>query len=80
MRLATIRLSNGDEIPCVVRDLSATGAKLAVSQRYRLPATFALVVHGRKTAFQVRRVWQRGDFAGVALVADVATGTSATNP
>ena len=69
MRLATIRLDDGEEIPCVLRDLSQTGAKLAVSRRYRLPATFYLVVHGREVAFPVRRAWQRGDFAGVMLAA-----------
>ena len=68
MRLATIRLDDGEEIPCVLRDLSLTGAKLAVSRRYRLPAVFCLVVHGREVAFPVQRAWQRGDFAGVMLV------------
>ena len=71
MRLATIRLDDGEEIPCVLRDLSLTGAKLAVSRRYRLPASFSLVVHGREVVFPVRRAWQRGDYAGVTLVAAV---------
>lgn len=69
MRLATIRLDNGEEIPCVLRDLSRTGAKLAVSRRYRLPMNFNLIVHGREAPFPVRRAWQRGDYVGVMLAA-----------
>ncbi|WP_442919052.1 PilZ domain-containing protein [Methylobacterium sp. XJLW] len=75
MRLATIRFDDGEEIPCVLRDLSPTGAKLAVSRRYRLPASFYLIVHGREIAFPVRRAWQRGDLAGVMLAVKMAEQT-----
>lgn len=68
MRLASIRLDNGEEIPCVIRDLSVSGAKLAVSARYALPAHFSIIVQGRDRAFPVRRVWRRGDLVGVTLI------------
>ena len=57
MRLAVIQLDDGEEIPCVLRDLSPRGAKLAVSRRYRLPEHFVLIVHGREPPFRVRRAW-----------------------
>ena len=67
MRLATIILDTGEQIPCVIRDLSVTGAKLGVARRYRLPESFLLLVQGHEPAFPVRRAWQRGDQAGVRL-------------
>ena len=67
MRLAIIRLEDGEEIPCVVRELSLTGAKLSVSHRYRLPESFDLLVRGRRGAFPVQCTWQRGNFACVVL-------------
>lgn len=73
MRLATLRLNDGEESPCVIRDLSLMGAKLSVSGRYKLPALFHLIVHGYEAAFPVRRVWQRGDLAGVTLVTPETT-------
>lgn len=66
-RFATIILEDGERVPCVIRDLSATGAKLGVARRYRLPERFLLQVKGRAPAFPVQRVWQRGDHAGVQL-------------
>lgn len=66
LRLATIILANGEQIPCVIRDLSVTGAKLAVARRYRVPERFHLRVLGHD-AFAVERAWQRGDHVGVRL-------------
>ncbi|MGC5779350.1 PilZ domain-containing protein [Methylobacterium sp. NFXW15] len=66
--LASIQLANGEKLPCVIRDLSSTGAKLAVSRRYELPTEFNLFVRGRETQFPVRRMWQRGDHVGVKLI------------
>lgn len=66
-RFATIILENGERIPCVIRDLSATGAKLGVARRFQLPERFLLQVKGREPAFPVQRAWQRGDHAGVQV-------------
>lgn len=65
--LAHITLSSGDQIPCVIRDLSYGGAKLGVSRRYRLPERFKLSIPARGLTVHAHRVWQRGDFAGVRL-------------
>lgn len=62
---ATIQIPGEEAIPCVLREMSAQGAKLSVSRRHRLPAAFTLTVPGRDYA--VRRIWQREDFAGITL-------------
>ena len=64
---ATIYCPDGQAIACVLRDMSASGAKLAVSRRHRLPEAFTLVVPGRAHDYRVRRIWRRADFAGVTL-------------
>lgn len=66
--LGTIHLERGEPIACVVRDVSPGGAKLSVSQRYALPETFVLSIHGSARAFRVRVAWRKQDFVGVAVV------------
>ena len=67
MAIVTVVLPDGRRIPCVLRDHSAGGARLSVAQRYSLPKAFILVIDGSNKAFQVERVWRRGDEAGVKL-------------
>ena len=65
---ATIVCPDGATHACVIRDMSVTGAKIAIARRHRLPAGFTLAVPGRSGTYTVARQWQRGDFAGVVLV------------
>ena len=67
--LGTIHLERGETIPCVVRDVSAGGAKLSVGQRHQLPGYFVLSIPGRKGAFRVRLAWRQQNYAGVEIVA-----------
>jgi hypothetical protein len=55
-------------VPCVIRDLSRTGAKIRVARDVDLPERFALYIaaHDLRSA-AVRLRWRRGDFAGVAF-------------
>jgi hypothetical protein len=64
---ATIRCPDGDEVACVLRDMSADGAKLSVSRRHPLPESFTLAIPGQGRAYAVRRRWQRADLAGIVL-------------
>jgi hypothetical protein len=64
---ATIQYPDGDSVPCIVRDMSPTGAMLSVSRRHRLPLTFTLAVPGHDRSYPVRRVWQRADAAAIVL-------------
>jgi hypothetical protein len=52
-------------VNCVIRDLSATGAKLGISRRAKLPAKFRVALLKTKTVRHVVLKWRRGDFAGV---------------
>ncbi len=67
MAIGAVILPDGRRIPCVLRDHSAGGARLAVAHRYTLPKTFIFVINGRDKAFQVERVWRRGDEVGIKL-------------
>ena len=49
---------DGDEIDCVVRDLSTTGAALEVSSPTGIPAKFTLVIPGDALHLPSAVVWR----------------------
>ena len=65
--IAMIRLMDGTEIPCNVRDISKSGAKLGVPQSYILPKKFMFKVIGRDFVCLVSLAWRKGDYAGVRI-------------
>ena len=65
--IAMIRLMDGTEIPCNVRDISKSGAKLGVPQSYILPKRFMFKVIGRDFVCLVSLAWRKGDYAGVHI-------------
>lgn len=52
---------------CVIRDLSANGAKIELSHFYKLPPRFVLLHFQAGTAFEVVLKWRRGDLAGMSF-------------
>jgi hypothetical protein len=64
---------------CVIRDLSATGAKLAVSRRLKLPQEFDLYLVQAKSTRRVIVRWREGDFAGVEFLRGERTRPSEEN-
>jgi hypothetical protein len=52
---------------CVIRDLSASGAKIEVPSSVQLPDEFNLLLAEANTSRHVLLKWQAGDFAGVAF-------------
>ena len=52
---------------CVVRDLSASGAKIQVRASVQLPEEFNLLFLEANTSRHVLLKWREGDFAGVAF-------------
>jgi hypothetical protein len=62
---------------CVIRDLSATGAKLGISRRVKLPANFSVALLKTKTVRRVVLKWRRGDFAGVEFARRAPRSTKA---
>ena len=65
---AVARLYSGQSLPCIVLDLSETGAKLALTRNGVLPKEFELLIPARNTSWQVRLVWQDERELGVCRV------------
>lgn len=65
--IATIRLRDGTEIPCNVKDVSKSGAKIGVPANQVLPPVFMLRIIGRDFLCLVKLAWRRGDYAGVRI-------------
>lgn len=65
--IALIRLMDGTELPCNVKDISKSGARLGVPQAFDLPETFMLKVVGRNFVCLVKLAWRRGNYAGVRI-------------
>lgn len=64
-------------IPCTVRDLSETGAKLEFEGGWFVPEQFTLHVDIDGYKVECRRLWHRGRFCGVEFISDkVRTGTA----
>jgi hypothetical protein len=53
------------EASCIVRDLSASGAKIEVPSSVDLPQEFNLMLAEAKTSRHVHLRWRAGNFAGV---------------
>jgi len=54
----------GEEIAsCVIRDISAGGAGISLTERARIPKRFKIVMHGAE--LQCRLIWRNQGFFGV---------------
>jgi hypothetical protein len=49
----------GDKYPCVVRDISSTGAALEFSGLIRIPDEFTLIMPDERLKLLCRVVWRR---------------------
>ena len=65
--VGTIRLPNGDDISCIVKDASKSGLRLGIPPSYELARTFFVKVAERGVAMRVRLMWREGGYAGVAI-------------
>ena len=65
--IALIRLLDGTELSCNIKDISKSGARIGVPQAYTLPDTFMLKVIGRNFVCLVKLAWRRGNYAGVRI-------------
>jgi hypothetical protein len=57
----------GDKINCIIRDISATGAAIEMSDLVRVPAEFILIVPEDRLKLRCRLVWRKGYRIGVAF-------------
>jgi hypothetical protein len=57
----------GDKISCVIRDISATGAAIEMSDLRRVPAEFVLLVPEDRLKLRCRVVWRKEYRIGVTF-------------
>ena len=66
-----IEYSNGQvSMECLIRDLSESGARVAVSESVTLPEQFRLFIPKTNRWMNARTRWRRGGVIGVLLDAD----------
>ncbi len=64
---ATVVLPDYARIPCVVRDLSGSGAKINLSRRHTLPDRIWIVIPQMTITRRATLIWRNGEFAGIAF-------------
>jgi hypothetical protein len=52
---------------CTVRSLSAYGARIVLSEAFRVPDAFDLAIPHHDQTHRAKVVWRRGDCAGLVL-------------
>jgi hypothetical protein len=62
-----IQVGEGHPTPCVIRDLSRSGARLELHPEAAIPATFELRIMSREAAYTGKLVWRDQERAGVRL-------------
>ncbi len=74
-----ISFNNGaSSMDCMVRDFSASGARLALSETATLPATFDLYIPQRDRTFRATLRWRRQDGIGVTFAEEAPAPTPPT--
>ncbi|CAA2105032.1 hypothetical protein MBUL_02990 [Methylobacterium bullatum] len=64
-----IIFNNGaSSMDCLVRDMSATGARLALTETATLPEVFDLFIPQKERTYKANLRWRRADGIGVAFV------------
>ena len=67
-------INNGlTDVDCLVRDLSATSARLAVSGGITMPSVIDLHIPGKKLSKRALVQWRRSDEMGVSFLEGVET-------
>ena len=62
-----VTLDNQSVVNCVIRDLSATGARLKCGDQVAVPNEFRLQVGHERTVRPARTVWRRGNEIGIVF-------------
>jgi PilZ domain len=59
-------------LDCVIRNMTETGAKLAVTESAFVPREFELVVPKRQAAYRARIIWRQSDQVGIQFETEKA--------
>ncbi|MGU3540937.1 PilZ domain-containing protein [Methylobacterium sp. A54F] len=73
-----ILFNNGNSsLDCLVRDLSATGARIEASETTTLPEQFDLYIPQKDRTFRSKLRWRREDGIGITFVDDARAEAAA---
>lgn len=73
-----IIFNNGaSSMDCLVRDMSATGARLALTETATLPEQFELYIPQKERTYRSSLRWRRSDGIGIAFVDESAHAAEA---
>jgi hypothetical protein len=67
LKEARVVLTDWTTMDCLVRDMSASGARLAFGAPVTLPKTFSLLMVAAEKLIPAELLWQRGLLAGIAF-------------
>jgi hypothetical protein len=67
LKEARVVLTDRTTMDCLVRDMSAQGARLAFGAPVTLPTTFSLLMVASEKLIPAELLWQRGLLAGIAF-------------
>jgi hypothetical protein len=74
---ATITFNHGNStVECLIRDISDSGARLAVPEAVTLPAAFELSIPRKNKRRPVQMLWRRADVVGVRFAEQPASTSS----
>ncbi len=77
VRIASIVLANATEpIPCVVLDISSSGARLHVHDPGEVPDQFRLIMENNNEEFACETVWRQGNEMGVRFEGGASTSST----
>ena len=76
-----ITFNNGaSSLDCLVRDLSVTGARLAMSETTTLPEAFDLYIPQKDKTYRAVLRWRRQDGVGVAFPEETTRAAESSAP
>lgn len=65
--LVEIAIPGQGKLRVTARDVSLSGARLAIPENIELPETFAFRIVGKDFLVQARKIWRRGHFVGITV-------------
>lgn len=67
-KIGMVMTPAGEDISCVVRDISEAGARVVLEGAIGLPPEFKLVIEGYSAPTHVALAWQKENEAGISFV------------
>jgi len=69
---AIIEYSNGTEVSCIIKDISASGARISTNGDAGLPKRFLLRIPIQRRAIIAEQVWRRANTIGLRFNCEIS--------